>query len=69
MKLMRKLALATAAGVLSVSAIGMVTPAAAGNASGWSCGGWCRSAPPAESTESPVTNDGSTVANDGSTLP
>ncbi len=44
MKLVRKCALATAAAVLSISAIGVLTPASAVDSS-WSCGGWCKGGP------------------------
>jgi hypothetical protein len=49
MKLLRKLVLATAAGVLSVGLVGpvgTVSPASAADSS-WGCGGWCRTVPPA----------------------
>ncbi|CAN5155561.1 hypothetical protein BH09ACT12_BH09ACT12_13740 [soil metagenome] len=42
MKIVRKFALATAAGVLSVSLVGIVSPASAAD-SAWGCGGWCKS--------------------------
>ena len=44
MKFAKKLALATAAGILSLSVVGLATPASAADSS-WGCGGWCKTGP------------------------
>ncbi|MDE0776940.1 hypothetical protein [Nocardioides sp.] len=41
MKIARKFALATAAGMLTLGLVGVVTPASAAD-SAWGCGGWCK---------------------------